>query len=293
MFAIKASIDKDTPKVLNGYIRPPRGVGIQFADYGKDTNDVRALPMGLPNSAAAYFCVGCLYQPSFEGPHPMKYLIFSICFALASQLVYSQNVAHGYLITQSNDTVDVRIKVPKTIFADVDIETFQRRMDVAVDSTCNFKKYGPDEIKGYGFYYRNVDYNFVAKHVKGTSRFFRKVFIGNNSTMYVYSNASGFIGTTFYTYIVSARNSNDLVLENTLSRKQIKTLLKSYFHGNEAAQIIIDENPISRQNMGSSIQEIISLVDYTIEPPAVAPVIAPVVGPVNSPGVGPTLVLRR
>ena len=222
----------------------------------------------------------------------MKCFVFILFFTLAGQLVYSQNIAHGYFITQSNDTLDVRIKVPKTMFVDVDIETLQRKMEVAVDSTCSFKKFGPGEIKGYGFYYRNIDYNFVAKPVKGnTSRFFRKVFIGNNASMYVYFNAShGLIGTTDYTYVVEKRNSKDLVLESSLSRKQIRAKLKSYFSDNEAAQLLIDENPISNQHRGSSIQEIVSLIDYTIESPAADPAIAPVV---VSPAVGPTLVLRR
>jgi hypothetical protein len=197
----------------------------------------------------------------------MKYCYLLLCFAFTSREIEGQTIVNGYYVSTDNDTVHVEVKVPKMIFDRVNYESLERKLKVADSSSESFQKFKPGEIKGFGFSYKNTDYNFTSKSIKGKRpRFFQKVVSGDKASLYFYYTTSVDYTTYLssrksYTYIVEKRNGDNLVLRTPVSRRKIKARLKKLFENEPNAQAIIDESAISNRHLKNSLKKIIEAIN--------------------------------
>ena len=75
----------------------------------------------------------------------MKFYLLLFFLCVTWRVVYAQTIVDGYYITLNNDSLKGGIKVPKMIFAGVDIEKLERKIKSVDNNTQSFEKFKPNE----------------------------------------------------------------------------------------------------------------------------------------------------
>ena len=191
----------------------------------------------------------------------MKFYLLLFFLFFGYQAANSQTIVDGYYITSNNDSVKTKIKVPKIIFSGVDVESLERKVKSVDSSNQGFEKFKPAEINGFGFFYKNKNYNFLKRPITpNTVKFFERIFSGSNASVYYYFK-TGYRGAMSEVFIVEKENGEDLVLKNSMSRKKIKNSLINFFSATSTVQQTIKSKPISKRHLENSVKEIVETVD--------------------------------
>jgi len=146
---------------------------------------------------------------------------------------------YGYYVTQDGDTVATKIILPKFL-GEVNTAMFAKigTFDSATGTRKSFK---PEEIRGFGFNYKNVQHNFVTKKFGENKPAFYEI-RRRGAKLNLYSRLiSGGGGQNTYTTIECAIEKPDgtfVVLPGTNSSQRTKNKLKEFFTDPEIVQLI-------------------------------------------------------
>jgi hypothetical protein len=82
----------------------------------------------------------------------------------AFNISLAQSTTPGYYVNQSNDTINVQIKIPKSFLGVVQLSKFIDEFEV-IDSSKAIQTFTPEDVKSFGFYYGGLRYNYYSKHI--------------------------------------------------------------------------------------------------------------------------------
>lgn len=144
----------------------------------------------------------------------------------------------GYYITLAGDTVKTKINLPKFL-GQVNTAMFAKigTFDSAKDNRKSFK---PDEIRGFGFIYKNEQHDFVTKTFDGKPEFFEFRRRGPKLTLYSRLISSGGGQNTYTTIecVIERPDGTFVSLPGTNSTKRTKNTLKEFFTDSAIVQRI-------------------------------------------------------
>lgn len=176
----------------------------------------------------------------------------------------AQTTNTGFYVNQSNDTINVQIKIPKSFLGIVQLSKFIDEFEV-IDSSNAIQTFSPEDVKSYGFYYGGVKYNYYSKPIKnGKLKFLQPVVIGPKSSIYEYSTVTyGSYGMSFLHvyYTFEKQDGTNLFVTNSISINKLKDQIKAYYQDYVAAKQIIEEKFQKRSEMFNDMKEVVKAVN--------------------------------
>jgi hypothetical protein len=189
----------------------------------------------------------------------MKYFLI-VCLCAVAEISVSQTLANGYYVTNENDSVRTKIKIPITLFTGFDPERLEIKMKSKLTDSSMFKKFTPTEIKGFGFNYKNEPYSFMSINLNEHKRFFQVIYSGNNVGGYYYVK-TGYRGSTVVTVRTQIAEGESLIVNSSsMSRKKIKDTFMAFFKNNNKAVAIIQGYTFSLRNLPYSVKTLLQLI---------------------------------
>jgi hypothetical protein len=190
----------------------------------------------------------------------MKYFLIA-CFCAVAEISVGQTLADGYYVTNENDSVRAKIKVPITLFTGFDPERLEFKMKSKLPDSARFQKFTPTEIKAFGFHYKSETFRFMSinldEHSKG---FFQTIYSGNNIGGYLFVK-TGYRGSATVTVRVQIPEGENLTLNSrTMSRKSIKQKFISFFKNNDKAETIIQGYNFSLRHLPYSVKTLLQMI---------------------------------
>jgi hypothetical protein len=194
----------------------------------------------------------------------MKRIILLGLLIGAFNISLAQSTTPGYYVNQSNDTINVQIKIPKSFLGVVQLSKFIDEFEV-IDSSKAIQTFTPEDVKSFGFYYGGVKYNYYSKPIKnGKLKFLQPVVIGSKSSIYEYSTVTyGSYGMSFLHvyYTFEKQDGTNLFVTNSISINKLKDQIKAYYQDYVAAQQIIEEKFQKRSEMFNDMKEVVKAVN--------------------------------
>lgn len=161
----------------------------------------------------------------------MKKAFLSLVFLLTVSIVCAQELATGFYVSMSNDTVKSQIKIPKSIFGSLDFSKFLFKVEV-VESDGSLQKLKPDAIKSFGFTFEGQEYRFFGKPTitKNNYRFLEAVVLGPKTSIYKFEtvNQNGGSLGTFYTF-EKADGTFEFFNTGMRNLEKFKDVLKEFY----------------------------------------------------------------
>ena len=194
----------------------------------------------------------------------MKRIILLGLLIGAFNISIAQSTISGYYVNQSNDTINVQIKIPKTFLGIVQLSKFIDEFEV-IDSSNAIQTFTAEDVKSFGFYYGGLTYNYYSKPIKnGKLKFLQPVVIGPKSSIYEYSTITyGSYGMSFLHvyYTLEKQDGTNLFVTNSISINKLKDQLKTFYQDNDAAQQLIEEKFQKRLDMFNDMKEVVKAVN--------------------------------
>ena len=194
----------------------------------------------------------------------MKRIILLVLLIGAFNISLAQSTIPGYYVNQSDDTINVQIKIPKTFLGIVQLSKFIDEFEV-IDSSKAIQTFTPELVKSYGFYYGGLRYIYFSKPIKnGKLKFLQPVVIGPKSSIYEYSTITyGSYGMSFLHvyYTLEKLDGTNLFVTNSISINKLKDQLKAFYQDNNAAQQLIEEKFQKRLDMFNDMKEVVKAVN--------------------------------
>lgn len=97
----------------------------------------------------------------------------------------AQEVVHGYMLSEANDTVACTISLPEGRRGAVDEASLSEEV-VIIDSSEKRHRYSPKNLPGYGFKYEGRMLHYRSRSIGGNTFFLRLVVEGARMTCYQY-----------------------------------------------------------------------------------------------------------
>ncbi len=192
----------------------------------------------------------------------MKHYI--LLFVLLTSFIYSysQTTVPGYYVTKTNDTITAQIKIPKSIFG-VDLSKFFFKVEI-VDSINGNKKFKPNDIKSFGFLYKEINYIFFSKPTitENNLRFLQPFIIGPKTSIYWFHTVdqNGIPLGTFYTF-EKADGTYTFLSTGVLSLSKFRESLKEFYKDYLEVQQLIDKRFQNKPSIKHDIIEIVQAVN--------------------------------
>jgi hypothetical protein len=189
----------------------------------------------------------------------MKYFLI-VCLCAVAEISVGQTLANGYYVTNDNDSVQTKIKIPITLFVGFDPERLQLKMKSKLTDSSMFQKLTPAEIRGFGFNYENESYRFISINLDEHKRFFQVIYSGDKIGGYYYIKTGyrGYTEVTVRAQIVSGESL--MVSSSSISRKKIKEKFIALYKNNNKAVAIIQDYTFSLWNLPKSIKTLLQLI---------------------------------
>jgi hypothetical protein len=183
------------------------------------------------------------------------------CLCAVAEISVGQTLAEGYYVTNENDSVQAKIKIPITLFTGFDPERLEYKMKSKLADSAAFQKFTPTEIKAFGFNYKNEDYRFMSVNLNAhTKRFFQVIYSGNNIGGYFFVK-TGYRGATTVTVRVHIAEGESLIVNSSsMSRKRIKQKFIDYFKNNHEAETIIEGYSFSLRHLPYSVKTLLQMI---------------------------------
>ncbi len=194
----------------------------------------------------------------------MKYSVASIFLWVSSFFVsYSQTTAPGYYVINNNDSVVVQIKIPTSIFGAEDFSKLLLKVEI-VDSINGAKKFKPNEIKRFGFLYKEKNYTFFSKPTitKKNIRFLQPFITGPKTSIYWFHTVdqNGAPLGTFYTF-EKEDGTYTFLSTGIRSLDKFRATLKEFYKENAEVQQLIDAKFQNRASINRDMMEIVQAVN--------------------------------
>ena len=195
----------------------------------------------------------------------MNKLLLALASMLIPALLHAQDTAPGFFISNTNDSVPVQVRLPKSKLFDVlKVGKFMEEVDVA-DPSGAVKNLKPADIKSYGFQNAGRYYRFFSKPVKnGSLKFLQPVVLGPKACLYQYvvvSSGGGGLSNrqVFYTFENTGNTYAFLSNASGLNRfrEELSTLYKDY---PEVLQLI-ETKFQKRISIDADIREVLEAVN--------------------------------
>lgn len=192
-----------------------------------------------------------------------KIIIIGLLFGAINTSI-AQTTTPGFYLNQSNDTINVQIKIPKSFLGVVQLSKFIDEFEV-IDSSKAIQTFKPEDVKSFGFYYGGLRYNYYSKPIKnGKLKFLQPVVIGSKSSIYEYSTLTyGSYGMSFLHvyYTLEKLDGTNLFVTNSISINKLKDQLKAFYQDNDAAQQLIEEKFQKRLDMFNDMKEVVKTIN--------------------------------
>lgn len=155
----------------------------------------------------------------------------------------------GYIVTLTNDTVQVQIKGASQNYRHVKI----------VDSAGVTQMLTPKDIKAYGYTFKSKDYVFRAKPIKdGTLYFLETVATGDKASVYEYTvTLPGLASSTEVFYTFERPDGSYLFLKNFNPLDKLSSEIKSFYSDNREVQRLVDNKFQARRKIEKDIKDLI------------------------------------
>ncbi len=186
-------------------------------------------------------------------------IILVCCFGYS----YTQNTVSGYYLTNTNDTLNTQIKLPKSIFGSVDLSKLLFRVEVT-DSVNGAKKLKPEDIKGFGFLYNGENYTYFSQPFTSEKnlRFLQPVILGTKTNLYQGQtvNQNGSPLGTFYTF-QKADGTYAFLNTGMLRLSEFRATLIKFYKDEKHIQELIETKFLNRISIKNDILEIVQLAN--------------------------------
>ena len=183
------------------------------------------------------------------------------CFCAVAEISVGQTLADGYYVTNENDSVQTKIKIPITLFTGFDPERLEYKMKSKLPDSSSFQKFTPTEIKAFGFNYKNEGYRFVSVNLnEHTKRFFQVIYSGNNIGRYFFVK-TGYRGSTTVAVRVQIADGESLIVNSSsMSRKRIKQKFIAFFKNNDKTETIIQGYSFYLRHLPYSVKTLLQMI---------------------------------
>ncbi|RAJ08343.1 hypothetical protein LX64_00991 [Chitinophaga skermanii] len=172
----------------------------------------------------------------------MKQILLAATCSFMSIVLHAQSTSPGYIVTTSNDTLAVQIKMKRNVFGQV-TNNYTDEVEV-VDSVKGTIKYLPGDIHAYGIVREDHKLMFVSKPTtSGEQKFLYPMYVGPKSSLYAYgifTSGGGYAmpnKQVFYTF--EKAGGIFLCLKNIVNKK-FKAQVKAFYQDSPAVMEIID-----------------------------------------------------
>lgn len=193
----------------------------------------------------------------------MRYSILLLSLLIAGYCSYSQQTAPGFYISKANDTITTNIKIPSSLFGGADFSKFLFKVEVA-DSITGTEKFKPDDIKSFGFLYKEKQYRFFSKPAitKNNLRFLQPIILAQKTSVYQFQtvNQNGAPIGTFYTF-EKEDGSYTFLTTGTKNLGKFRDALKEFYTDRPDVQQLIDTKFQTRNAIHQDITEIVQAVN--------------------------------
>lgn len=193
----------------------------------------------------------------------MRKILFLPVLMFAFIKAYSNNV-NGYIVTLSNDTVSVQIKISGGSFIGIGHYNVYKKVQI-LDSTGGVKILTPNDIKAYGYVYKSKEYIYRKKPVKdGSAYFLEPIAVGTNTSLYQYEETvpqGQNMWTTRDFYTFEKPNGTYLFLNSFDDLEKLKEELKKFYSEYSDVQKLVDEKFNARRHIQKDIREIIETIN--------------------------------
>lgn len=170
----------------------------------------------------------------------------------------AQTIVPGYYITNTNDRMETKIKIPRSLFVAEDLGKLLLKVEL-IDTANEATKMKPGDIKAFGFFLHNKSYSYISKPT-GTDKnlkFLQPLVLGNNTSLYYFEtlDQNGRYQGSFYT--VEKSDGTYTYLSTGLLRLQkVKEQLTNFFKDYSGMDSLINTKFQNRVDLQQNLIEI-------------------------------------
>lgn len=175
----------------------------------------------------------------------------------------AQTIVPGYYITNSNDRIETKIKIPRSVFVAEDLGKLLLKVEL-IDMANESTKMKPDDIKAFGFVLNNKSYSYISKPT-GTDKnlkFLQPLVQGNNTSLYFFEtlDQNGRHQGSFYTF-EKAGGSYTYLSTGLLRLQKVKEHLTEFYKSYSGIDSLINTKFQNRVDLQHNLIEIANEVN--------------------------------
>ncbi len=175
----------------------------------------------------------------------------------------AQTIVPGYYITNSNDRMETKIKIPRSVFVAEDLGKLLLKVEL-IDTANEATKMKPGDIKAFGFVLNNKSYSYISKPT-GTDKnlkFLQPLVLGNNTSLYFFEtlDQNGRHQGSFYTF-EKAGGAYTYLSTGLLRLQKVKEQLTDFYKSYSGMDSLINTKFKNRVDLQKDLIEIANEVN--------------------------------
>jgi hypothetical protein len=192
--------------------------------------------------------------------HGLRWLFFLLFFAPPLLSHASVKLVSGYIISQRDDTVSTTLAVYVDAFGHLNESKLNHGVELP-DSSGNLLNLTPDDIKGFGFSFKEKEYAFVSRPVdpEGHQMFVKPLICGPNTTLYCYTQLYYTRSEEHFTF--EKQDGTYICISSFSEPEKIREALKSFFRENEETVTFLDNCFRKRSTIQKDVEGVVNEVN--------------------------------
>jgi hypothetical protein len=169
----------------------------------------------------------------------IKWQVLTLALLLPALCQANSKIVEGYIISLHNDTISRHLQVEADFFGQFNEIKLYHEVTV-FDKDGTTKILTPEDIKGFGFTYKDKQFSFISKPIDKEKKllFVEPLILGPKATLYMYKELSYM--TNEYHFTLEKQDGSLLCLSDFSSLENFKEKLKSFFADDKDALTLID-----------------------------------------------------
>jgi hypothetical protein len=189
-------------------------------------------------------------------------LAFLLLFALSTTSVHANvRLVKGYIISERDDTVNTTLAVHVDAWGRLNEAKLNHTVELP-DSSGNYLNLTPDDIKGFGFSFKEKQYTYVSKPIdqEGHLMFVQPLVTGPNTTLFCYTQLYHQMSEEHFTF--EKQDGSYICISSFSPPEQIQHELKSFFREDEQALSVISTCFQKRSSLQKDIDRVVREVNH-------------------------------
>jgi hypothetical protein len=190
-----------------------------------------------------------------------RHLVFLSFFILPTLVQANIRLVEGYIISERDDTVSTTLAIHVDALGRLNEAKLNHTVELP-DSSGNYLNLTPDDIKGFGFSFKNKKYAYVSKPIdpEGHLMFVQPVVTGPNTTLFCYTQLYHQQSEDHFTF--EKQDGSYICISSFSPPDQIREELRSFFRENQETLSVINSCFQKRSSLLKDIDRVVREVNH-------------------------------